>query len=367
MKRKGKRIILIVAAIILIMIIGVVVFALVGSYRMSLIPSMTFEEMMRYTTENNEDAVITVGIIKNGEMNYVVYGENAVILPEEEFEYEVGSATKTFTCSLLSKAMEEGKVKLTDSINQYIELPNKDYYPNFTRLVTHTSGYKGYYFEWQMASNFMNGEENDFYGINSESLKEKIGEISLENKDYKFNYSNFGIAAVGSALAKIYGSDFTTLMNDFIASDLKLEDTVISDGTGNLKGYWNWKPQDAYIPAGAIVSDVSDMMQYVKLHMTEELPYLARTHEALAQVDATTKQYSKMGIRIDAVGMGWMLDTQNNIIWHNGGTSNFNSYIAFDKEKQVGVVILSNLPPNYRIPATVMGVKLITTLQDSDK
>ena len=41
-----------------------------------------------------------------------------------------------------------------------------------------------------------------------------------------------------------------------------------------------------------------------------------------------------MKIRIDSVGLGWMIDTENNIIWHNGATSKFNSYIAFDKEKQ---------------------------------
>ena len=70
-----------------------------------------------------------------------------------------------------------------------------------------------------------------------------------------------------------------------------------------------------------------------------------------------------MGIYIDAVGAGWMIDNENNIIWHNGGTGNYNSYIGFDKENQIGVVILSNLPPDYRIPATVMGIEILTSLQ----
>lgn len=70
-----------------------------------------------------------------------------------------------------------------------------------------------------------------------------------------------------------------------------------------------------------------------------------------------------MGIYIDAIGTGWMIDNHNGIIWHNGATSHFNCYLGFDKENQVGVVILSNLSPNYRIPATVMGIKLLTSLQ----
>ncbi|MCK9223308.1 MAG: serine hydrolase [Limnochordia bacterium] len=84
----------------------------------------------------------------------------------------------------------------------------------------------------------------------------------------------------------------------------------------------------------------------------------------IADVNATTKSLQAMGIRMDAVGIGWMIDEKNGLIWHNGGTSVFNSYLAFDKRRRIGVVILSNLPPGYRIPATVMGSKLIRVLQE---
>ena len=70
-----------------------------------------------------------------------------------------------------------------------------------------------------------------------------------------------------------------------------------------------------------------------------------------------------IAIIISTSSIGWMIDRENNIVWHNGATSNFNSYIAFDKEKQVGVVILSNLSLSYRIPTTVMGIELIKALQ----
>jgi CubicO group peptidase (beta-lactamase class C family) len=47
---------------------------------------------------------------------------------------------------------------------------------------------------------------------------------------------------------------------------------------------------------------------------------------------------------------------------HNGGTGDYNSYIGFDLSNQTAVVILSNLSPNFRIPATVMGIKLLVDL-----
>lgn len=366
MKIKGKKKKLKYTLLILFLIAaaGLGTFWAVISYRMSLVPKMTFNEMLAYTTKDNSRAVITVGIIKDGKMTYTVYGKNASVLPEAEHTYEIGSLTKTFTASLLCKAISEGRIDLNEQINKYINLPEGQDYPTLKSLVTHTSGYKGYYFDWQMASNFLHGEKNDFYGINEKALVKKLGEIKLGNKEYKFRYSNFGFAAVGEVLSCVYGTDYTKLMNGFITDELKLKNTKISDGRGDLEGYWNWKPGDAYMPAGAITSTISDMMKYISLQMSEGIPYLSLGQEEIVPINASTKQYEKMNIRMDTAGIGWMIDRKNNILWHNGGTSNFNSYAAFDKEKQIGVVILSNCSPHYRIPATVMGTKLMVTLQN---
>ena len=47
----------------------------------------------------NADAVITVGIVKDGQISYKVYGENGKELPAELHTYESGSLTKTFSHS----------------------------------------------------------------------------------------------------------------------------------------------------------------------------------------------------------------------------------------------------------------------------
>lgn len=352
--------------LIIVTLVGIGIFILITLYKINLLPTMTFEDMLEYTTNDSESAIITIGIIKDGEMNYTVYGKDSCLLQNTEYEYEIGSITKTFTASLLSKAISEQRISLKDSIDKYLELPSKDYYPTIERLVTHTSGYKGHYFDKQMINNFLHGEDNDFYGINNKSLVGKIGEINLKNNEYTYNYSNFGISVVGSVLSQIYGDKYSTIMNDYIKNELQLKNTRIFDNTGDLSGYWNWKSDDSYLPAGGIISTISDMLKYANLHMKEELPYLSLSHESISKVGATTKQFEKMGIRLDEMGIGWVIDTENNIIWHNGATSNFNSYIAIDKEKQIGVVILSNLSPNYRIPATLMGVKLMKTLQSNN-
>lgn len=153
-------------------------------------------------------------------------------------------------------------------------------------------------------------------------------------------------------------------MNNFIKEDLHLENTHISDGTGNMENYWHWEKDDAYLPAGGILSTITDMMKYTKLHMEGETSYLNKTREKLTDVSGFSKQLELMEINIDGAGMTWMLDEKNNLVWHNGGTGNFNTYMAFDPDRKIGVVVLSNLGPNERIPATVLGYKTIIDLQN---
>jgi len=361
--RWSKKIILkFILIFVLLIAAGIGGYSIYGSYKINQLSTMTFKEMLDYTTKDNKNAIITVGIIQNGKITYDVYGEDGIKLFQEENIYEIGSITKTFTTSLLCKAISEGRINLEDSIDEYLNLPKKDYYPTIQRLVTHTSGYKGYYFEKPMISNFIL-KQNDFNGISEEMLIERLEKINLNDSDYSFKYSNFGMATLGAVLEQIYNKDYTPLINDYISDDLGLKKTKISDESGYLGNYWKWSESDAYMPAGALLSNITDMMQYLKIHMSENPYYLSIAHEVLAQANTSTSTYEKIGIRIDDLGAGWMVDNEKNIIWHNGATENYNSYIGFDKENQIGVVILSNLSPNYRIPATIMGIEILTTLQ----
>ena len=58
----------------------------------------------------------------------------------------------------------------------------------------------------------------------------------------------------------------------------------------------------------------------------------------------------------------WIIDNENDFIWHNGGTGHYNSYLGFCPETGTAVVVLSNLSPNDRIPATVLGIKQLQEL-----
>ena len=42
------------------------------------------------------------------------------------------------------------------------------------------------------------------------------------------------------------------------------------------------------------------------------------------------------------MGLGWIIDTENNYLWHNGSTSFYQSFIGIDKKSNSVVVVLSN-------------------------
>ena len=70
-------------------------FLLYGRARLGKVPGLSFAEALEYTLHGKKDAVVTVGVIKDGQASYTVYGEDAQVLPDELHTYEIGSLTKT--------------------------------------------------------------------------------------------------------------------------------------------------------------------------------------------------------------------------------------------------------------------------------
>lgn len=340
--------------------------AVYWKHQMNRIPGLSFEECLRYATKDNADALIAVGYTKDGEDACTVFGENGRELESEGAHiYEIGSVTKTFTAALIHKAILDGKLGLDDKINAFLDLPDGNEYPTVKELLTHTSGYKRHYLERPMISNVFKGR-NNFFGVTKEMVRKKAGSLNMNEKAYGFRYSNYGYAVLGLVLEAVYQQDYTALVNDYCRNELGLANTKISDRSGCPGNYWDWNADDAYLPAGGITSNISDMLSYAKMQLDGGAPF-SGCHKSLKTINASGGNYKTLGINMDEIGMAWIIDDENNIIWHNGGTGNYNSYIGFNVKTKTAVVVLSNLPPYHRIPATVLGIKLLQELEGQKK
>ena len=318
---------------------------------------MTFEELIQEALAGKKEARVTVGMIKDGQMTYEVYGPDAVPLEQTEYRYEIGSITKTMTAALVAQAIQEEKLSLTDTIDRYLELPDGKVYPTIESLLTHTSGLDGYYFEWNMLSYLIHPEKNPFQGITGEAVLQEYQRTKLKvGKEYGFAYSNYGFALVGLVLEKVYDTDYTSLLGEYLQHNLGMKDTYVSNGDADFDGNWSWEPDDAYISAGAVVSDITDMLVYADAQLGEDAT-LTMCHQALKQTNVADKWERMGGFGINEIGMSWMLDRENGIIWHNGATGMHTSYLGFCPEKNTAVVVLSNLSQNEDIETTMIGFK----------
>lgn len=364
--KPGKRRILIwiLSGFVLLILAALAVFFFVLAPKQNIVNELSFEQCLNYSTENNPDAKIGVVIVKDNAANISFYGNNGGRIPYDAYEFEIGSLTKTITAALILRAESEGSLRLSDSIDRFLKLPKQAYYPTIQRLLTHQSGYQQDYFEKPMIGNFFSGG-NSFYNVSQSMMRRRIGNVHLQDRDYAFRYSNFGMSTLGMVLEEIYQQSYTDLVNAYVQQELGMQHTHVSDGSGNLSGYWNWAADDAYIPAGALISTADDMAIYARALLSGSQEALAHAQLPLAKIDATTEQLAQYGIRMDSAGAAWMIDDERGIVWHNGGTSNFSCYMGFDPVSQIAVVVLTNLSPDYRIPATVLGAKLLIELQDA--
>jgi len=275
--------------------------------------------------------------------------------PNENTVYEIGSITKTFTTTMLVMLERDGKLKINDPVQNY--LPEGTTIHNFSstaplklyHLATQTSGLP------RLPVNMVMNKDMD---VNNPY--KKYGEAELLNfannyiPEYepgtKYLYSNAGFGLLGYAMERASGKTYEELLKSYIADSLgmTMTSTIINtDMEKNLAKPYNEKGEPAFNwdfdvmeGAGAIKSNMSDMVKYLAFQMgkTEKMEY----NEGLKLIQ--TRRF-ETDIPNTAIGLGWHISEtmwDRTVIWHDGGTGGYRSFMGFIPETNTGVVVLSN-------------------------
>ena len=295
-------------------------------------------------------AGLSIGVLKDGQNFFYGYGETArrnKQLPDEHTIYEIGSLTKTFTATLLADAVINGKVKLDDPINKFLpdSIPKLQYQGIPVTLATlsnHSSGLA------RMPSNFHSSDDsNPYKDYNRNDLFAFLKNTEPAYKPgIKYQYSNLAAGTLGVILERIYDKSYEELFIEKICKPLHMNETRQylrrEDAARFAKGYnedgaynsqWDFSALSA---AGAIRSTVADLLKYAKANLGEAPPDVNKaiqlTH-AVTLVDGETK-----------VGLGWhyIKPGIDEVIFHNGQTGGYHSYVAINLKRKFAVVILSN-------------------------
>ena len=295
---------------------------------------------------------IVVGLIDPRGQRVVSYGTLGKDRPQPvdgATVFEIGSISKVFTAALLAIELEQGAVRLDDPVAGLlpaeVRVPTRNGAQITLRhLVTHTSGLP------TLPSHFEPRDPlNPYADYTVEQLYDFLSTYELARDiGAQYEYSNLGLGLLGHLLALKAGTDYEALVKTRIGAPLGLDSTSISlsaeqqarlatghDMQRNPVKNWDLP---TLAGAGALRSTANDQLTFLAANLgltpTGLLPALRATHSALHTIQAPEA----------AIGMAWHINKQfgTEIVWHNGSTGGYHSFIGFDSARQRGVVVLSN-------------------------
>jgi len=258
-------------------------------------------------------------------------------LIDQNTKIRIGSITKTYTAVLVLKAVEEGKLQLTDKLYSfYPQIKNAEKI-TIEQLLKHRTGIINFTEipgenKWEQSPH--TEEEFINYFVNKPSNFEP---------DTDFEYSNTNYALLGFILEKIYSKSFAEILEEKICRPLNLKNTYFSTETDETKNEaLSYNIQNRYIqnakvnfsnhPAsGGVVSTAIELNTFLSGLFNGKLI----SEKSLELMLPKNKGEYGMGIE--------KLPFNNPEGYTHGGRieNYFSEYWYFPKEK-IGIVTLAN-------------------------
>jgi serine-type D-Ala-D-Ala carboxypeptidase/endopeptidase len=288
---------------------------------------------------------LVLGIVDGDKIEVRAFGKlDDGRAPDGDTVYEIGSITKTFTATLLAREVLAGHLTLDTPVARLLDgfrIPSRNGKEiTLGALATQHSGLP------RLPANMQPADPaNPYADYDTAKLKEFLAIYELpRDPDATYEYSNLGFGLLGYALAQSGHVSYATMVGEGIfkplgmtMSGLAFTDTMrahlASGHDDNGKPAKNWDI-DALAGAGAIRSNANDMLRYLKANMGLDPSPLA---EAMKFAQEPRRDVNS-NMRI---GLAW-ITTGRGIVWHNGGTGGYRSFLGFDAGRRRGVVILCN-------------------------
>lgn len=308
---------------------------------------------------------IAVGRLDGSMASKVVAGVrriNGAAKIEITTDFEVGSITKAFTGTLLADMVLRHEVALDDPVAKYLpdwKVPSlAGQSITLIDLATHTSGLPS------LPDNFRPTDTEDPYvDYTQAQLVDFLrAHVLRRAPGAQYEYSNLGMTLLGLALAKRSGMSYEALLRQRILDPLGMRDTHLSLTTnqlalaagGHTDGLTSTKAWHLGIfgPAGGLHSTIPDLLKFAAALRDTTSGPLAK---AMALAIRPRRPYRGA----DSVGLAWHHLRLNgaDIVWHNGGTGGFRSWLGADIAKRKAVVVLANAGGEF--PGDVIGIGLL--------
>jgi CubicO group peptidase (beta-lactamase class C family) len=268
--------------------------------------------------------------------------------PDADTLYQIGSITKTFTATLLADAVEKNDVELDAPVAALLpgfRIPSRDgKVITLGELAMQDSGLP------RLPGNMQPANPQDPYAdYDAIKLKSFLAGYKLpRDPGAKYEYSNLGLGLLGHALAQHAGTSYPELLRSRIfgplgmtASSATLSEPLDPrwatghDEQGKPAQPWHL---DVLAGAGAINSTGADMLRYLEANM-------GRGEGTLQRAMRFAHQPRRAVGGGEHIGLAWMTKhgKAGNVVWHNGMTGGYASFVGFTTDGKRGVVILTNI------------------------
>jgi len=262
--------------------------------------------------------------------------------PSDSTAYQLASASKLITGTLVMMLAEEGKLNIKAPIGDYLpDLPEAWSSIPVKRLLSHTSG----------LSNIMDAQTGRFISYSPQASYDAAVKRGLQTSPgATWSYNQLGFMLVQRALARISGSSFQDLVEDRLLKPLNMEHSsfdsaaiaatqarVYSLNEGQADDFPTSMQElfpEALHAAGGMYTSTADLIGFHQALIGGEL-ISAETRKKLWQPIALNN-----GKRVN-YGLGWEIERSRDqlAVGHSGGQKAVYSYLQRDG---VAVIILTN-------------------------
>jgi CubicO group peptidase (beta-lactamase class C family) len=265
-------------------------------------------------------------------------------------QFRIGSMNKMFTAVSTLQLVQNGKLKLTGTVGEYLpDYPNKDLARKVTvhHLLTHTGGTGDFF-----------GPEFDKHRLELRTLEDYVKLYGARGLEFepgsKWDYSNYGFLLLGVIVQKVSAQDYYDYVRQHVfapsgmtsTDSLPEDQSVANRSIGYTKrgGSESWRPNTDTLPyrgtsAGGGYSTVEDLQRFAEALTSHKL------------LDAHYTEMLTTG-KVDTGGgdkyaYGFMDQISGGVrsYGHGGGAPGMNGDLTIYPQSGYVVSVLANIDP----------------------
>jgi CubicO group peptidase (beta-lactamase class C family) len=310
----------------------------------------------------------SIAVVKDGKVIHQKgYGVTSIETkkPLNEYtDFQIASNTKAFTTAALSILEDEGKLKWTDKVKDYIpefKMYNDYVTENFNiqDLLTHRSGLglgAGDLMLFPEGTNF--------------TIKDVVTSFQyfkpVSAFRTKFDYDNLLYIVAGEVIARVSGMSYETFVQKRIIEPLQMNHTFVGSlmkdttnlATPHSSESGTIKTIDAFdigigSAAGGIFSNAADMSKWMIMQLNKgkygtnlSTLFSLKNHTEMWTIHTVlpTDNFPRYNSHFNGYGLGWGLSDMkgNLVVEHTGGLPGMLSLVMMLPDMNLGIVILTN-------------------------